>query len=435
MSNSTLPRPTKQRDRTKGTKTQQAYTRQTARTGGRRDGKPMLFGWGKHLSRNQKSQMQRLIAYGFFALVNVAIIGVVVFGVLNENVFIPNQSIAKVNGVGIPQDSYRKLLAYDAQTLWNQLQAEIGQDATLQTKIQAGDQNAATQDTALRQTISADEGSYQQAQITDQASKEIVEDQIIQQGARQFEQSNHVAASVFTPTKAQIDSAVSKFKAAFPSNEKYSDFLSKNSMSESDVRWAVTVHLRRDAMQKYLASRLVSPTRQVHLRRIELSTAAQAASIRDQIVNHKGDWTTLAAKNSLDPDTKNKGGDMGWVAPGTGDAGIEIWAYASGRTVNEISPVLKDSSGTYDVVQVLGIDPKRAVDSATLSSAQSNALNHWLSGYKVDPKHSVTTPNSTMMADARNLPVLPNLNATLPNVNPQGAGTTPSLPSSVTGQP
>ena len=429
MSNRTVSRPPQPRARPKtgGSATSTTYRRQTARLEGRRDGTPLLFGWGKHLTRAQKGRLQQLSLYGFLGLVIVAVIGVLAFGWVQQNLLIPNQTFARVNGVSIPQDNYRKLLAYDAQDLWNRLQSEIKQQNSLATKVQQGDTQATQQNSVLTSSIQADEGAYQQAQITVQASKEIVEDQLIQQAAKTFEQQDSQAQGQLEPTTQAVNDQLKAFKAAFPTNEKYADFVSKNGLSTADITAAIKVHLRRGLMQTYLAKQYVSPTRQVHLRHIETNTAADAQRVLDQI-RKGGSWDTLAKQDSLDPQTKATGGDQGWVPQGAGDAGIEIWAYAPNRTVNEISPVLKDSNGTYDVVQIMGIDPSRTIEKSQLDGLKSNALDHWLSGRKVDPQVHLTTPNTTMVNDTRNLPVLPNLNATLPQQSTGASGATGGIP-------
>jgi hypothetical protein len=173
----------------------------------------------------------------------------------------------------------------------------------------------------------------------------------------------------------------------------------------------------------------VSPTRQVHLRRIETNTAADATKVLNLLKQNKITWADAAKKYSLDPNSKGTGGDIGWVPPGTGDAGIELWAYAPGRKVNDIttSP-LKDSAGTFDIVQILGINPSLAVNTTTLQDAQANALSHWLSGQRANPSNTFGTPNQSMMSAAHNLPTLPNLNASLKNENPQGQGLPPTGP-------
>jgi hypothetical protein len=188
-------------------------------------------------------------------------------------------------------------------------------------------------------------------------------------------------------------------------------------------------------MQTYLAKRLVSPTKQLHLRRIETDTAANAAKVRSELLAGKlsdATWTTLAAKNSLDTNTKSTGGDMGWGSQGTGDGGIEYWAFNSARKVGDLSPVIADSSGTFDVVQVLGIDPSRAVDATTLSSAQSNALDHWLTMERVIPGLHISSANATMLTASRNMPKKPDLNAALPAITPTVGG---GLPGGLPGGP
>lgn len=425
MSNQTLQKPPRQNARSRASARKAQFKRQTARLEGRRDGKPLLFGWGGHLTKAQKSGYQRAAAYGFLGVVIGAIILTLVLGVLNQNVFIPNKTFVKVNGVSYTQDTYRKLLAYEAQSVWNKLQLEIHQMNELQTKIQQGDAQASQQNQILMSMIQTDEAAYQQASITAATATLMVEDQLIQQGARRFEQQSHVPASTFTPTKAEIDKAVSTFKNSFPENEKYSDFLSKNGVTEADVRSFAQIQLRRDKMQAYLQTQLKSPTRQVHLRHIEVSSQADGQKVLDQL-KKTGDWNGLAKKYSLDVDTKDKGGDMGWISPGLGDAGVEIWWTDPARKVNDMSGPIHEASGTYDVVQIVGFDNNRPVDAGKLNDAKGNILSHWLGGEKVRPGYHISTPDSAMVNADRNMPKVPDLNATLPNVG--NAQSVPQLP-------
>lgn len=425
MSNQTLQKQPRQNARSRASSRNAQFKRQTARLEGRRDGKPLIFGWGGHLTKAQKSRYQRIAALTFLGVVIGAVILTVVLGVLNQNVFIPNKTFLKANGVTFTQDNYRKTLAYEAQSVWNKLQIEIHQMNDLQTKIQQGDQNASTQYQILVAQIQADEATYQQAQITAATATLMTEDVLIQQGAKRFEQQNHVPASTFTPSKADIDKAVDTFKKSFPENERYSDFLSKNGLTETDVRNFAQIQLRRDKMQAYLQSQLKSPTRQAHLRHIEVNTQAQAQDVLNQL-RKAGDWTGLAKKYSLDVDTKNKGGDLGWVAPGSGDAGLEIWWADPARKANDLSRPIHDASGTWDIVQVIAFDDNRAVDASKLSDAKSNILSHWLGGEKVRPGYTIGTPDSDMLTSDRNMPKVPDLNATLPNL---GGNQVPQVPS------
>ena len=418
MSNETLQKPPRQNARSRASTRNTQFKRQTARLEGRRDGKPLIFGWGGHLTKAQKLRIQHTAAFSFLGIVIGAVILTLVLGVLNQNVFIPNQTFVTINGVKFSQDTYRKTLAYESQTLWNKLQIEITQYNNAQTKVQQGDTAAAQESQILTAQLQTDEATYQQAQITAATATLMVEDTLIQQGARRLEQQNHVPASTFTLTKAEIDAAVTAFKKAFPENESYNDFLSKNGLTNADISNFVQIQLRRDKMEKYLQSQLKTPTRQVHIRHIEVNTAADAQNVLNQ-VRKTGDWNGLAKKYSLDVDSKDKGGDAGWIAPGSGDAGIEIWWNDPARKVNDISGVIHDASGTYDIVQILAFDDNRAIDATTLSDTKSNILAHWLGGEKVRPGYKISTPDNNMLTAARNMPKLPDLNATLPNVSSQ----------------
>lgn len=406
--------------------------RQTARIEGLRDGKPLIFGWGAHLTRHQKQRYQHLATWSFIGVISLAVIGTVLYGVLNENVFIPNQTIVSVNSVNISQDAYRKELAYQAQDMWNTMQTEIGQLDTLKAKMAQGDANAALQNSIITSQLQSNEANYAQAQITQSAVSTLEDNALILAAEQRFEQQNHAPSSDFEPTQKQVNDALAAFKKAFPNGETYAQFISANHLSDSDVINSITIKLRRDKMQTYLAGKLVSPARQAHLRRIQVDTAAHAAKVRAELVkggNTDALWTSLAKTSSLDPSSKDTGGDMGWAPAGTGDGGIELWAYASSRKVGDLSQVITDTTGTFDIVQVIAIDPSRPVDAAVLKAAQDNALSHFLNQQRVAPGAKITTADATMLTASRNLPKKPSLTAALPSITPTvGTGTGSGIP-------
>src|SRR5690348_10286595 len=134
MSNQTIKRATA-KHRTRPTPARRrGYRQQTARVAGFRDGNPLIVGWGGHLTRLQKQRLQRRAAYACFAAVMALILIVFAFGIVQQNLIIPNQTTAAVNGVNISQDTYRKLLAYNPRDLWNRVQSELKQQASLQTR-------------------------------------------------------------------------------------------------------------------------------------------------------------------------------------------------------------------------------------------------------------------------------------------------------------
>ena len=426
MSNQTLQRSTtKRRERAKAPDKsagrRSTTGRQTARLEGRRDGKPLIFGWGSHLTRAQKTRYQRVALFIFGGFVAVLVVFVAVFGVIQQNYIIPNETIVVVNGTHVSQDTYRKALAVRAQESWNRLQDYLKQQGALQPKLQAGDQAATTQNSILTQDIVAEEGSYATSSISQTTMDQIIEDLLIQKGAKSFE-AQGVPASTFDATPQLVQAKLDAFKKAFPAGQSYGTFISKDNMTDADVRVQMTREVRRDLMDAYLKTLVKSPTRQAHYRLIQSNSEKASAAILAQIQKDPSDanWTKLAKQDSLDATSKNNGGDSGWLAFGTGDAIIEQWALDPSRKAGDISGVIKDVNGTYDVVQVVAIDPSRALDASKISSVQGVILDHWLGGQRNDPSNRVSTANQNMMTATRNLPVMPDLNAQLPQEQQQG---------------
>src|SRR5437667_4432364 len=114
MTSQTARRPENKRPVRSNTKAKR-YTKQTARFEGKRDGKPLIFGWGGHLSHNQKVQLQRRTTWAVAIAFVLLIIAVFAGTWINSNVIVPGLPITSVNGHPIPQSLYRKMVAFQAE--------------------------------------------------------------------------------------------------------------------------------------------------------------------------------------------------------------------------------------------------------------------------------------------------------------------------------
>src|SRR5437764_8057984 len=108
MNSQTARRPSNQRP-TRPNKSKR-YVKQTARFEGKRDGKPLIFGWGGHLSHNQKVQLQRRTTWAVAIAFVLLIIAVFAGTWINSNVIVPGLPIISVNGHPIPQSHFCKLI-------------------------------------------------------------------------------------------------------------------------------------------------------------------------------------------------------------------------------------------------------------------------------------------------------------------------------------
>ena len=452
-------RPVRRPDNQRPTRSNKAkkYHKQTAHVEMRRDGKPLIFGWGKHLSHNEKVKIQRRATWTIVGLIVLLIVGTVVGFWINLNIIVPGLAITSVNGHQIPQSQYRKLVAFRTQLEVNKLYGPNGLTAlgqslesqdkteldtinTLTTRVnnlnkqikalpsgssqqrtnlenqlqtakkqlsdaQAKHTNLSQQITSLNQNVlPLEKQSFTQSQVGNDSATWLQDDELIREWL--ITQSTAIQNKI-NPTPTQINSALNNFKANIPKSSSYNSFLSQMNISNDDVTAMMTLNLRRENMQTYLASQVVSPASQVLARSMTIDTMANATKILQQL-QHGADFATLAKQKSQDTSTAKSGGSLGWLARGQyaqseQTAVVDNWLFDPSRTVNELSPVLVEN-GTYRIVQILKIDPSRPIAASTLNALKTNTLTSWLLEIKALPATKITPVDQNKLLDANNLP-------------------------------
>ncbi|MEO7020400.1 MAG: peptidylprolyl isomerase [Ktedonobacteraceae bacterium] len=456
------------------------YNKQTAHVEARRDGKPLIFGWGTHLSHTAKVRIQRRATWGAAALVFLLLAAVFVGSWININIVIPGLPITSVNGHAIPQSQYRTMVAVKTQLELNKLYGPNGltaqstnlekQDALqnqtitqtqtqitnlnaqikklpdgpsaqrtdLTTQLTAANKklaDAQTQDQKLQSQLSAlnttsianAKQTFTQQQIGNDSAAWLQDDELI----REWLQNQPAAIQAkINPSASQVNRAFTSLKTSMPQNNGYNTFLNQMGIGDSDIRSMLTIIGRRDNLQNYLAPMITSPSYQVLARQIVVPTKDGANKILSEL--QKGqDFAKLAASDSKDSTTNTKGGALVWLTryqylssesgPG-GPATVENWLFDSARKVNQISPVLF-GNGSYYIVQITGLSGARPVTPAIVTELKGNALINWLQergGNSLPlPDQKITTPDQNkMFNDPNNLP--PN------NILPAAAPAPPS---------
>lgn len=463
--------------RSAGSNRSKRYYKQTARVEARRDGKPLIFGWGKHLSHNEKVKIQRRATWTIAGLIGLLLVGIIVGFWINLNIIIPGLPITSVNGHDMPQSQYRKLVAVKTQLEINKLYGPHGltaqsqnlqkQDAaelttinnitkqvdslnqqikalpsgssqkrtdlenqlkTAQNQLSTAEtqhQNLSQQINNLNQnTIPLEKQAFTQAQVSSDSATWLQDDELIREWLTS--QSTTIQNEV-NPSSADINNALHDLKANIPTSSSYNNFLSQMNISNDDVIAMLTLTVRRDKMQNYLATQVVSPAYQVLARAITIDTEAKANQILQKL-KHGGDFGSIAKKQSQDASTASSGGSLGWLARGqyaqNQQGGVvENWLFDPSRIPNEISPVLKEN-GSFHIVQILGIDRARAIDPATLKTLKDNALSNWLLEQKSLPTMKITPVDQNKLLDPNNLPPT----SVLPAAAPSSPGGVPGAP-------
>lgn len=469
------------------------YQKQTARFDARRDGKPLIFGWGRHLSHNEKVRFQRRTIWTATIVFGLLIVAVVVGYWVNINVITPGLPITTVNGHQIPQSQYRKMVALQAQLelnkiygphglfqqrtdvakqvadqqqivssdttkiddlnkqisklppgdsaqrtdLNNQLTAAKKQLTTDQEKAQTLNQQL---DNLTNNTIPQEQQNYNQPQIGNDSANMLQDDEFIREW---LAIQSSALQSKIEPSASAVNRALNDFEANIPKSgphaSSYSNFLKQDNVSDADMRAMMTIKLRRDNMQNYLQSLVVSPTYQVHARSMTIDTLPKARNILNQL-QHGADFGKLAKENSQDATTSSKGGDLGWLPRGqytqtTQQAVVENWLFGvdgGQRKLNEISPILTEN-GAYHIVQILGFDPSRAVDPTELKSLQQNALTNWILSRHALPDTKIVPIDQDKLLDPLNMP--PDLPLSAPGQQSGAPGGLPGGPGGQPGQP
>jgi len=472
-----VKRPVKQRT-TRSTKLKR-YNKQTAHVEARRDGKPLIFGWGKHLSHAEKVKIQRRATWAIAGIFGFLIVGTILAFWININIIIPGKPITSVNGHQIPQSQYRKMVAVKTQLAYNNIYGKQGlaaqandltkKDAaqlktindltkqvdTLNKQIKALPAGQSQQRTDLenqlqstnkqlsdaqaihqklnqqitnlnQNTIPLAKQSFTQSQVANESVSWLQEDELIREWLTTQSPAiqNHV-----NPTTAEVNKALNDLKASLPASTSYSSFLSQMGISNDDVISMLTVKVRRDNMQNYLASQIVSPAYQVLSRTITTDTEAQANKILQELKNG-GDFAKIASKESKDTTTAKSGGSQGWLARGQyalnqNAAVVENWLFDPSRHIHELSPVLKEN-GSYHIAQIMDINPSRPIDQSMLQTLKYNALSNWILEQRALPTTAITPEDQNMLLDPMNLPPTSILPAGAPSNGQSIPGSVPA---------
>ncbi len=472
-----VKQPVKQRT-TRSTKPKRYY-KQTAHVEARRDGKPLIFGWGKHLSHAEKVKIQRRATWAIAGIFGLLIVGTILAFWININIIIPGKPITGVNGHQIPQSQYRKMVALKTQLAYNNIYGKQGlvaqandltkQDAAQLKKIndltkqvdtlnqeikalpagpsqqrtnlenqlqsvkkqlsdaQTSHQKLTGQITNLNQnTIPLAKQSFTQSQVANDSVSWLQNDELIREWI--ITQSPAIQNKV-NPTDDEVNKALNDLKATLPATTSYNSFLNQMGISNDDVISMLTVKVRRDNMQNYLASTIVSPAYQVLSRTITVDTEAVANQILHELKNG-GDFGKIASKQSKDTTTASSGGSQGWLARGQyalnqNAAVVENWLFDPARYIHELSPVLKEN-GSYHIAQIMGIDPARPIDQSMLQTLKYNALSNWILEQQALPTTTITPVDQNMLLDSMNLPPTSILPAGAPSNGQSIPGSAPA---------
>ena len=156
--------------------------------------------------------------------------------------------------------------------------------------------------------------------------------------------------------------------------EWYRQQLNESKLSNSEYRDLVHTNLLRAHLYRYLAERVPTVTEHVHLHAIVVNTYEDAEKIRARWEAGE-DFAALAMEFSLDEESKETGGDLGWIPIGAWDAADYA---ASSLEPGEVSEPLMLTEEFYHLLMVSEKADAREVDENYLPALWDKASRDWL---------------------------------------------------------
>jgi foldase protein PrsA len=204
-------------------------------------------------------------------------------------------------------------------------------------------------------------------------------DQELRNQANSILSTDNTTDTTTTPTPAQTLS-----DAEF--QEWYRQTLNQSQLTEKQFRDLVRVSLLGQRIYTYLADRMATSGEQVHVYDIVLPDSVTAADVKQRIDNGE-DFMTIAREMSLDGETSEKGGDMGWLPIHVLDSNLE---YTVERLeIGKVSDPVQTSTAfqeaqssqqeqSYYLLMVTEKDAARAYDAQYIPYLKSRLLQDWL---------------------------------------------------------
>lgn len=260
----------------------------------------------------------------------------------------------------------------------------------------------AAKDNLLKQgdiDFTTEEGKF----ILATTQRSILDDLINQRLIRQ--QAVKMNISV---TDEDIRQEIAQLKKGFPSEKLFLETLAEENINETELKQGIRERLIIEKIKKALTKKIEVSDREIggflkqnktflnqpkrmQFKQILVGTRSEAEKVLERL--KKGEqFATVAKEVSLDPMSKDAGGNIGFIETGVLSAEVESVVFALKE--GELSPVLETDEGymIFKCTQVLSsedADSKQAVNEAKrylLTRKMNEIFEKWFTKIKADAK-------------------------------------------------
>lgn len=352
----------------------------------RRDGNAMALGWGSQLSRAEKDQVKGRLAFlGLSAVVALAVF-LIAGAILWDKVIIARQPVLRVDGQAVPLQHYAALLSYRRNVLQNEF---------LQASEMASQPTPPGTDPS--QNVMANYGRQRMQQIQGvlaNLDSQLIEELVGQQLIRAEAQKRNIAvtpADVEKELKLMVGyqepeaaatgadgavaaSPVARTRGAETFEAKFREYRRLTGGSEALIRADVENQLLLRELEKQMADAVPTRAEQINVSHILVQDEEVAKQALQRIRNGEP-FAAVAAELSVDPGSKDKGGELGWFSRGLLAKEFEDAAFA--LQPGQISDLVKTNFG-WHIILLQDRDPNRELEGQSLTAVKQRALPQWL---------------------------------------------------------
>ena len=331
----------------------------------------------RQLSRHQREVRRQRIAYIAIASALALVILIPLIGYWQENVVRGFAPVAIVSGETITADTYSRYLGL--------------QQATIQREIQNSSKAPVAGDQSAQQQLARAQQQFllmQMQQLPDNALGDLIAGKIVRDEAKR---------RGLTATPEELDTALLSTIPSDPvaalmsgttddaeiakimiedSRKSLRTLLGKGRFLTEDEYnvYVLETNVMRDKLRDALGVGLPTSGPQLHVRQLILDTEEKGKEAKARL--DKGDdFATVAMEMSTDGNTKEKGGDMGWLPAGQEPADFDAIAFS--LPLKQRSEPTKTVAG-YRIVEVLEKADSRAFESGYMSQQKAKVFREWL---------------------------------------------------------
>lgn len=160
-------------------------------------------------------------------------------------------------------------------------------------------------------------------------------------------------------------------------DQRLAEELKSTGLSDQQYHDMARANVLRTKLNEQFTAGLPATVDSVHYRTITVADQATADDLKAQIEGG-ADFAALAAANSTDTNTKDKGGDAGWAPRGYLADSLETLLFS--LDLNQV--VTNPGNANVTIYQVTEKDPAHAVDEDKKATLANTAYTDWLTSKK-----------------------------------------------------